>query len=193
MRLESVCVFCGSATGGDPVFESMAERFGKALAANGIDLVYGGGHVGLMGVVADAVLAAGGQVTGVIPESLQRAEIAHDGLTRLEVVPDMHTRKARMAELADAFVALPGGMGTFEELFEQVTWVQLGIHSKPIVVLDVDGYYDPMFEMVERSVADGFTRPANARVLRRATSPEEALELLRAEQEPMPPKWLPRA
>src|SRR5690606_22648607 len=131
MPIQSICVFCGASPGANPVYRQTAEALGRLLAERGIRLIYGGGAVGLMGVVADAALSAGGEVIGVIPQSLGRAEIGHRGLTRLEVVDTMHTRKARMAELADAFIALPGGLGTLEELFEVWTWGQLGYHAKP--------------------------------------------------------------
>lgn len=141
MSLRSICVFCGASRGTNPVYEQAAQYLGRTLAANGIRLVYGGGAVGLMGVVADATMAAGGEVIGIIPQSLKDAEVGHTGLSRLEVVDGMHARKARMAELADAFIALPGGLGTLEELFEVWTWGQLGYHPKPLGLLDVNHFY----------------------------------------------------
>lgn len=141
MSLRSICVFCGASRGTNPVYEQAAQDLGRTLAANGIRLVYGGGAVGLMGVVADATMAAGGEVIGIIPQSLKDAEVGHTGLSRLEVVDGMHARKARMAELADAFIALPGGLGTLEELFEVWTWGQLGYHPKPLGLLDVNHFY----------------------------------------------------
>ncbi|MBF3199764.1 TIGR00730 family Rossman fold protein, partial [Pseudomonas aeruginosa] len=140
MTLRSVCVFCGASPGASPVYQEAAVALGRHLAERGLTLVYGGGAVGLMGTVADAALAAGGEVIGIIPQSLQEAEIGHKGLTRLEVVDGMHARKARMAELADAFIALPGGLGTLEELFEVWTWGQLGYHAKPLGLLEVNGF-----------------------------------------------------
>jgi uncharacterized protein (TIGR00730 family) len=153
-----VCVFCGSAPGENPVFAAAARAFGRLLAARGTTLVYGGGHVGLMGIVADAVLVAGGRVIGVIPERLAERELAHRGLTELFVLPSMHERKAKMASLADAFVALPGGLGTLDELFEIWTWAQLGFHDKPIGLLDVDGFFAPLLELTRHMVEQGFVR-----------------------------------
>jgi len=154
-----ICVFCGSSPGRRPAFAAAASELGARLAAERIGLVYGGGSVGLMGTVADAALAAGGEVVGVIPEALAGKEVAHTGLTRLHVVKSMHERKALMAEMADAFVALPGGFGTLDELFEAITWGQLGIHRKPIGLLDVEGYFAPLLAFVDRAVGDGFIRP----------------------------------
>ncbi|MGD9794277.1 MAG: TIGR00730 family Rossman fold protein [Acidimicrobiia bacterium] len=190
MRLRRVCVFCGSSHGSRLTFAQAADGLGRLLASEGIELVYGGGDVGLMGVIADAVMDAGGEVVGVIPESLVRAEVAHRGLTRLEVVPDMHVRKARMAELSDGFIALPGGLGTFEELFEQLTWRQLGLHNKATVALDIDGYFEPLFAMMRATVDEGFAKQVTLDLLRRATSPLQALEMLREQGPEIPPKWL---
>jgi uncharacterized protein (TIGR00730 family) len=143
MSLKAICVFCGAKTGVDPIYREAAQTLGRTLAERGLTLVYGGGAVGLMGVVADAALAAGGKVIGIIPQSLQDAEVGHKGLTHLEVVDGMHARKARMSELADAFIALPGGLGTLEELFEVWTWGQLGYHAKPLGLLEVNNFYAP--------------------------------------------------
>ncbi|WP_328606517.1 TIGR00730 family Rossman fold protein [Amycolatopsis sp. NBC_00345] len=151
-----VCVFCGSSMGLSPVYAEAASALGKLLAQRGIGLVYGGASVGTMGAVADAALAAGGEVIGVIPEALSRVEIAHAGLTELHVVADMHQRKAKMAALSDAFLALPGGAGTLEELFEVWTWAQLGLHGKPIGLVDVAGYYAPLMSFAEHMVTEGF-------------------------------------
>jgi uncharacterized protein (TIGR00730 family) len=164
--MKRICVFCGSNAGHDPRYRSAAEALGRLLAGRGAELVYGGGNVGLMGIVADACLDAGGTVTGVIPEALIGKEVAgravdHRGLTRLEIVDSMHTRKARMAELADGFIALPGGFGTFEEFCEILTWGQLGFHVKPMGLLNVNGFYDPLLALFDRAVADGFLRPEN--------------------------------
>src|SRR5262245_12742237 len=142
--MRRVCVFCGSSAGNRPEYADAARHLGAALARRGLGLVYGGGHVGLMGVVADAVLRAGGEVIGVIPQALVERELAQAGLTRLEVVDTMHQRKARMADLADAFVALPGGFGTCDELFEILTWSQLGLHARPVGLLNVAGFFDPL-------------------------------------------------
>ena len=163
--MKRICVFCGSRPGVQPAYRAAAEAVGVLFAERGIELVYGGGNVGLMGIVADACLAAGGRVVGVIPRALLEWEVGHEGLTRLEVVDSMHTRKARMAELADGFIALPGGLGTFEELFEILTWAQLGFHSKPIGLLNVEAYYQPLVQMMERGVAEGFMKAENRGLL----------------------------
>ena len=154
--IRSICVYCGSNAGSRPVYAERAMALGTRLAQQGLALVYGGGNVGLMGIVADAVLAAGGEVIGVIPEQLVGWEVAHRGVTRLEVVANMHERKARMFDLSDAFVALPGGFGTLDEMFEMLTWRQLGIGDKPCAFLDVDGFYEPLIAMMDRMVAEGF-------------------------------------
>ena len=158
MSLKSVCVFCGASPGARPIYHEAAAQLGRHIAERGLTLVYGGGAVGLMGVVADAALAAGGEVIGIIPQSLERAEIGHKGLTRLEVVDGMHARKARMAELADAFIALPGGLGTLEELFEVWTWGQLGYHAKPLGLLEVDGFYARLTDFLDHLVAERLDR-----------------------------------
>lgn len=154
-----VCVFTGASRGRRLAHAEAVELFGTELSGRGFGLVYGGGHVGLMGVLADAVLAGGGEVIGVIPRHLMDRELAHTGVTDLQVVPDMHSRKARMAEQADAFVAMPGGIGTLEELFEVWTWAQLGLHSKPIGVLNVDGFFDHLLAFCDQMVGDGFLPP----------------------------------
>jgi len=159
------CVFCGSSAGTNPVYRAAATELGTALAQAGIELVYGGGHVGLMGAVADAVLAAGGTAIGVIPKTLAEREVAHTGLTELHVVESMHDRKALMAELSDGFVALPGGFGTFEEFCEVVTWVQLAIHVKPCHLLDVNGYYEPLIALFDRAVDEGFVNVRNRLII----------------------------
>jgi uncharacterized protein (TIGR00730 family) len=153
-----LCVFCGSSPGADPAYLAAAEHVGRTLAERDIGLVYGGASVGTMGALADAAIAAGGNVTGVIPQSLVDREIAHPGLSGLHVVADLHERKARMASLADAFLALPGGAGTLEELFEVLTWAQLGLHHKPIALLDVAGYYQPMLRFMDHMAEQGFLR-----------------------------------
>jgi uncharacterized protein (TIGR00730 family) len=154
--MQSVCVFCGSNFGDKPIYRELAAQLGRTLADRGLTLVYGGGNVGLMGVVADAALGAGGRVVGVIPQALVDWDVAHNGLTDLVVVQSMHERKARMAEASDAFIALPGGYGTFEEFCEVLTWSQLGLHRKPCGVLNVEGYYDPLLALFERAVQDRF-------------------------------------
>jgi uncharacterized protein (TIGR00730 family) len=163
--MKRICVFCGSSPGHDPRYLEAARDTGRLLADRGLGLVYGGGSVGLMGAVADAALAAGGEVIGVIPEVLQIRELAHRSLTRLHVVGSMHERKALMAELSDGFVALPGGMGTLEELAEVLTWAQLGLHARPVGLLDVAGYYRPLAEFFDRAVGAGFLRPAHRQLL----------------------------
>lgn len=157
--MKSICVYCGSNAGADPVFAERAAALGTRLAREGICVVYGGGNVGLMGTVANAALAAGGQVHGVIPRQLAEWEVAHRGLTELEIVETMHQRKRRMSELSDGFVALPGGFGTMEEIFEMLTWRQLGIGTKPCAFLDMDGFYAPLIQMIDRMVAQRFLHP----------------------------------
>ncbi|MCA8922665.1 MAG: TIGR00730 family Rossman fold protein [Planctomycetes bacterium] len=175
-----ITVYCGSRFGGRPTYKHLAEAFGKALAASGLELVYGGGAVGLMGAVADAVLEAGGRVTGVIPRHLARDEIAHGGLSELFVVETMQERKTLMATLAGGFVALPGGIGTLEEIIEMLSWSQLGLHDKPLVLLDVDGYWDPLLALFEHSIGEGFIAPQHAALIERATSVGEAIGMLTA-------------
>ncbi|QWF14873.1 TIGR00730 family Rossman fold protein [Lysobacter capsici] len=154
--MKSICIYCGSNAGAKPIYTERAMALGHRLAQDGIALVYGGGNVGLMGVVADAVLEGGGEVIGVIPEQLVNWEVAHRGLSKLEIVGSMHERKARMFDLADGFVALPGGFGTLDEMFEMLTWRQLGIGNKPCAFLDIDGFYAPLMAMLDRMVAERF-------------------------------------
>ena len=154
--MRSVCVYCGSNAGSKPVYADRAMALGNRLAKDGLALVYGGGNVGLMGIVADAVLEAGGEVIGVIPEQLVNWEVAHRGVTRLEIVANMHERKARMFDLADGFVALPGGFGTLDEMFEMLTWRQLGLGDKPCAFLDVEGFFSPLLAMMDRMVDERF-------------------------------------
>ena len=157
----SVCVYCGSSSRVADVHKDAAHMLGDGLARRGIRLVYGGGRVGLMGIAADAALAAGGHVVGIIPEHIQAAEIEHTGLTELHVVDSMHTRKRMMVDRSDAFVVLPGGLGTLDEAFEILTWKQLGLHDKPVVIVDVDGYWRPLLGLVDHMVAQGFAQPAH--------------------------------
>jgi uncharacterized protein (TIGR00730 family) len=156
--IQSVCVYCGSSSGSDPAYAEQARRFGRELARRGIALVYGGGKVGLMGTLADAVLAAGGKAIGVIPRHLVEKEVAHQGLTEMHVVDNMHQRKTKMYELSQAFVALPGGFGTLDEMFEMLTWAQLGLHTWPCAFLDTRGYYTRLKQFVDHTVAEGFVR-----------------------------------
>jgi uncharacterized protein (TIGR00730 family) len=186
--MKAVCVFCGSSSGIDPAYSEAAQATGSAIARAGLRLVYGGGRVGLMGSLADAALAAGGQVTGIIPRALAESEISHRGLSELHLVETMHERKARMAQLADGFIALPGGAGTLEEIFEQWTWAQLGVHGKPCGFLNVKGYFDPLLEMIRRMTAQGFTRPEYASMLALETEPERLLAQFAAYRPPAR-KW----
>jgi uncharacterized protein (TIGR00730 family) len=188
--MAAIAVFCGSSTGRDPAFAAAADELGRAISDGGHQLVYGGGHVGLMGVVADAALDAGGVVIGVMTEQLVAAEVAHRGLTRLEVTTSMHQRKARMVELADAVVVLPGGFGTFDETFEAITWNQLGLISTPVVVVDVAGFFDPMFELIQRAVDGGLMNVGNASIPRRVTTVAEALAEALRPADAYTPKWV---
>ncbi|MGC5699835.1 TIGR00730 family Rossman fold protein [Pseudomonas sp. NFXW11] len=189
MSLTSVCVFCGASTGTNPLYREAAQALGKAIAERRLTLVYGGGAVGLMGIVADAALAAGGEVIGIIPQSLKDKEIGHKGLTRLEVVDGMHARKARMAELSDAFIALPGGLGTLEELFEVWTWGQLGYHHKPLGLLEVNGFYEKLSGFLDHIVGEGFVRAPHREMLQMNASPNGLLDALDAWQPTVPDKW----
>lgn len=189
MTLRSICVFCGASPGANPVYAEAAAALGRELAQRGMTLVYGGGEVGLMGVVADAALAAGGEVIGVIPQALQDSEIGHRGLTRLEVVEGMHARKARMAELADAFIALPGGLGTLEELFEVWTWGQLGYHGKPLGLLEVNGFYAKLIGFLDHLVDERFVRSQHRGMLQVRETPQDLLEALAAWEPDLVPRW----
>ena len=173
-----------------PTYARAARRLGAVLAEEGVGLVYGGGSIGLMGVVADAALAGGSRVVGVLPKALARKEIAHHGLSRLEVVPTMHARKARMAALSDAFVAMPGGIGTLEELFEVMTWGYLGIHRKPIGLLDVEGYFRPLIRLLDHAVEEGFLRPAHRKLVVVDRSPARLLERLARHRVPAATRWI---
>lgn len=185
-----VCVFCGSSSGNSDAFESAARQLGDALLEFGHALVYGGAHVGLMGLIADTVLSGGGEVIGVIPRQLVEKEIAHQKLTRLHVVETMHERKALMADLSDAFIALPGAYGTLDELFEILTWAQLGLHQKPIGILNVDGYYDSLLHFLDRGVESGFLKSANRELFLVDTVPALLLERM-AQHRPAPvSKWI---
>jgi uncharacterized protein (TIGR00730 family) len=177
-RPRRVAVYCGSADGNSPAFRTEAVALGQAIAAAGLGLVYGGAKVGLMGAVADSALAAGASVIGVLPDVLSDSEIAHSGLTRIEFVETMHQRKARMAELADAFLILPGGYGTLEELLEIVTWAQLRLHAKPIILINTVNYWDGLLTFLDSAVAAGFLKPQNRALLSVAESAQEAVALL---------------
>jgi uncharacterized protein (TIGR00730 family) len=188
--LRSLCVFCGSSLGRRPEYAAAAREFGRLLAERGIRLIYGGGNVGLMGVLADEVLAQGGKVVGVIPEHLMAKELGHAQVTELRVVKSMHERKALMADLSDAFVALPGGIGTLEELLEILTWAQLGLHAKPCGLLDVCDYYRALREMLAHAAAEGFLLSQHQQLLVTATEPAELLDRLAHHQPPLLPQWL---
>lgn len=188
--LNRICVFCGSSGGRRPDYLSAARALGELLARRGITLVYGGGNIGLMGVVADAALAAGGQVIGVIPEALQRRELAHPGLTELHITQTMHERKDLMAELADGFIALPGGLGTFEEFLEILTWAQLGIHHKPCGLLNIAGYYDPLITLIDHAVQERFIRPEHRGLMLQDAEPGTLIEKMAHYTPPHVEKWI---
>ena len=188
--MKRLCVFCGSSPGVRPAYVQTARALGALLAARGVGVVYGGASIGVMGAVADGALQAGGEVIGIIPEKLAVREVSHDGLSALHVVDSMHERKALMAELSDAFVALPGGIGTFEEVFEVWTWAQLGMHAKPCALLDVEGYYAPLLAFVEHSVAEGFLRPVYRDMLIVADDAESLLSRLADWQAPQVKAWM---
>jgi uncharacterized protein (TIGR00730 family) len=192
-RLRSLAVYCGSNLGSDPAFEIAARSLGRMLAEREIRLVYGGGRVGLMGAVADAVLAGGGHAHGVITEALLAKEVGHRGLTELVVVGSMHARKAAMADAADAFIMLPGGFGTLDEFFEVVTWTQLGIHAKPCGVLDVAGFFSPLRALLDGAVTAGFVHPAHRDMVIVDDDPGSLLDRLSAWTPPAVSKWLDRA
>ncbi|MCC7383529.1 MAG: TIGR00730 family Rossman fold protein [Deltaproteobacteria bacterium] len=185
-----ICVFCGSSPGHDRVYGDAAANLGAFLAHQGIGLVYGGGKVGLMGALADGALSAGGEVIGVIPEKLKALEVGHDHLTELFVVDSMHARKAMMAHLSDAFIALPGGWGTLEEIFEVTTWTQLNYHHKPVGLLNVRGYFDHLQAFLQHAGAAGFIRPVHQSLMSVASSPEELLEALTYAEIPDLAKWI---
>ncbi|MEO0382518.1 MAG: TIGR00730 family Rossman fold protein [Pseudomonadota bacterium] len=190
--MRSVCVFCGSNPGNHPDYGAAAETLGQAIAKRGATLVYGGAEVGLMGITADAALAAGGEVIGIIPKALMDKEIGHKGLTRLEAVGSMHERKARMAELSDGFVNLPGGTGTLEEMFEVWTWGQLGFHDKPIGVLNVRGFYDPLMTFLDHQRDEGFVKPGLRDTLLSSGNPNALLDAMEAYEPPVVQKWVER-
>jgi uncharacterized protein (TIGR00730 family) len=191
--MKRVCVFCGSSTGARSSYEAAAKRLGELLAKRGIGLVFGGGRIGLMGAVADAVLAKGGEAIGVIPDSLMQREIGHPGVTTLHVVETMHERKALMADLSDAFIAMPGGYGTLEEICEIITWSQLGIQAKPCGFLNVDHYWDGFLQFLDHAVQERFLRSENRDLIQVASAPEEMLEKLIAWRPPQHiEKWIDR-
>ncbi len=191
--LKTLGVFCASSEGRDPRYAEVTRAFGTLVAASGRRIVYGGGNTGLMGVLADAAMAAGGEVIGLMPKHLVDREVAHRGLTRLEVVTSMHERKARLADLADAFVALPGGLGSLEEFTEIWTWGQLGLHTKPYGLLNIAGYYDPLLAFLDHAVSERFVRPEHRAMVRVATEPAALLEAMESAPPPAQPKYIDRA
>jgi len=189
-RLSAVCVFCGSNSGADAVYAESARRMGQIFADRGIELVYGGGRVGLMGALADAALAAGGRVIGVIPEGLRRREVAHESLTELHVVHTMHERKQLMSDLADGFIAMPGGFGTFEEFCEVLTWSQLGMHAKPCGLLNVKSYYAGLLTLFDHAVAEQLLHPRNRAMVIAESEPKLLLDAMAQYRAPAVEKWL---
>jgi len=192
VNCKRITVFCGSSNGARPAYADAARGLGRELAKRGIGVVYGGGRVGLMGELADAALAAGGEVIGVIPEALVAKEVAHRGLSELRIVPSMHVRKEEMAALCDAFIALPGGLGTFEELFEILTWSQLGLHRKPAGLLDVDGYFGGLRALLDRAADEGFLGAAHRELLLHATRVDDLLDGLAAQRVSASTRWIDR-
>jgi uncharacterized protein (TIGR00730 family) len=190
VKLNRICVFCGSSHGNKPAYDLAARAMGEALAERGIGLVYGGGRVGLMGTVADAVLAKGGKVTGVIPKPLATKELAHVGVSELRVVETMHERKALMAELSDAFIALPGGFGTFEEFCEVLTWSQLGLHTKPCALLNVENYWDPLLNLFDHSVIEGFVLATHRQLVVQDSDPRKLLAAIETWTPPALKRWI---
>jgi len=191
--LRSVCVFCGSSPGRDPRHVEAARSVGATLAAAGLELIYGGGGGGMMRAVADGALEAGGRVTGVIPSAIMRLERAHPGLSTMHVVQTMHQRKQMMADLADAFVMLPGGFGTFEEFFEVVTWSQLGMHRKPCVLVDLHGYFGPLLQAMDHAAAAGFVSQAHRAIVGAVATPEGLVPALQGYRAPEGPRWITEA
>jgi uncharacterized protein (TIGR00730 family) len=191
--VQAVCVFCGSRVGSRPIYSEAARRLGTVVAERGLRLVYGGGKVGLMGLLADAALAAGGEVVGIIPKALLEKEIGHEGLSDLRVVGSMHERKMLMAELSNGFVALPGGYGTLEEFLEVLSWAQLSLHEKPCALLEVDGFFDPLLGLFNRAVEDGFVHPDHRSLVLSGDEPGALLDAMAAYEPPATKKWvLPR-
>lgn len=190
--MKRVCIFCGSASGAREAYVEAARELGHGLAARGMELVYGGGKVGLMGAVADATLEAGGKVIGIIPKALMDKEIGHKGLTELRVVGSMHERKAMMADLAESFIAMPGGFGTFDEFFEILTWAQLGMHRKPCAVLNTAHYFDPLIALFDQAVNEGFVREIYRNMIVIGEEPGALLDVVKDYQPPLVDKWIDR-
>lgn len=188
--MQRICVFCGSNTGNNPIYIEQAKQLGTTLAKHNISLIYGGTTIGLMGAIADAALAAGGKVIGIIPQRLaDKPNMAHPNLTDLHIVESMHQRKAKMAELADGFIALPGGLGTFEELFEMLTWSQLDFHKKSCAVLNINGFYDKLTDFLDSVIAAQFMKPEHRQLLISESDPEQLLEKMQNYQAPTVSKW----
>jgi hypothetical protein len=190
MTIHAICVYCGSSSGSNPIYAEAAHTMGTAIAKRGKTLVYGGGAVGLMGIVADAALAAGGRVLGLMPQALVDKEIQHKGLTELRVVGSIHERKAGMIAAADALIAMPGGFGTYEEITEAATWAQLGYHRKPCGLLNVNGFYDGLITLMERAIADGFVNPAHRDILVIERGVEALLDRIETHEMPLVAKWI---
>ena len=190
--MQRVCIFCGANTGGPGLYREAAGRLGETLARRGIEVVFGGGGIGLMRVLADAVMGAGGRMIGVIPEALVAKELAHRGVSDMRVVRSMHDRKALMAELSDGFIALPGGYGTIEEFCEVLTWTQLGLHGKPCALLNVAGYYDSLLRLFDHAAAEGFLVPANRELVLVDDDPARLLDRMEHYRAPAVPKWIDR-
>jgi uncharacterized protein (TIGR00730 family) len=188
--MSRICVFCGSSSGNNPAYSHAAEQLGRSLAEKKIELVYGGARVGLMGLLADTVLRNGGRVIGVIPRALVEKEIAHTGLTDLHVVDSMHARKSKMADLADGFIAMPGGFGTLEEFCEVVTWSQLGLHRKNCGILNVEGYYDGLLSLFDHAVAEGFLKPSNRQLVLSDSDPALLIDSVLSAAPASKPKWI---
>jgi len=187
--VKSICVYCGASSGTSESFVSIAKELGRELAERGIRLVYGGGGIGLMGTVADATMAAGGRVLGIIPQHLERAELGHRGLSELKIVDSMHTRKRMMFDQSDAFVILPGGMGTLDETFEIITWRQLGMHDKPIILVNHDSYWEPFLDLVDHVIDSGFARPAARQLFSVVGSVGRLFDLLEAQPQTREPSY----
>jgi uncharacterized protein (TIGR00730 family) len=191
--MRRICVFCGSNPGVRPAYAAAAAKLARFLVELGIGIVYGGGNVGLMGILADAAMAAGGEVTGVIPQALFAKEVGHTGITDPRIVGSMHERKALMAELADGFIAMPGGWGTFDEFCEILTWAQLGLHNKPCGILNTENYYDTLLAMFDHSVAEGFLKPEYRSLVIAATEPEELIAKMQVHRGQVLEKWIDKS